>query len=101
MPEIGQRFRLLADHGNQTYDPIGGMRHGLPAGAVGTLVLEVLAAESGAHNDAEDAYVLEFSDESRAIGEDGTLQITAGTRRVSFAVTDFDPANPDRRFDAI
>jgi hypothetical protein len=95
---IGQRFKLLKDFGNQAFDPIGA-RHGLEAGAVGTLVLEVAAAEKGAHNSEEDAYVLEFSDETRTVGSDGELKIGTHTRRCSFAVTDFDPDNPDHLFE--
>ena len=85
------RYRLLADYGNQGYDPVGGVRHGLKAGAIGTKVLEVPAAETGAHNNFEDSYVLEFDDESRSIGEDGQIKIVSVTRRVSFAASLFGP----------
>jgi hypothetical protein len=83
------KYRLLADYGNQGYDPVGGVRHGLKAGAIGTKVLEVPAAEAGAHNNFEDSYVLEFDDESRSIGEDGEVKITPATRRISFATSLF------------
>jgi hypothetical protein len=85
------KYRLLADYGNQGYDPIGGVRHGLKAGAVGTKVLTVPAAEVGAHNDREDSYVLEFDDESRTIGEDGEIKIVPVKRRISFATSLFGP----------
>jgi hypothetical protein len=85
----GVKYRLLADYGNQSYDPVGGVRHGFKAGAVGTKVLEVPAAEAGAHNNFEDSFVLEFDDESRTIGEDGEIKVTPTKRRVSFAASLF------------
>jgi hypothetical protein len=89
---ISVKYRLLADYGSQSYDPVGGVRHGLKAGAVGTKVLEVPAAEVGAHNNFEDSYVLEFDDESRTIGEDGEIKITPAKRRISFAASLFGPS---------
>lgn len=90
---VGDRYKLLRPFGSQLFDPIGA-RHGLRADAIGTVVAEVPAAEKGAHNDFEDALILEFEDETRAVGTDGELVKGTHTRRVSFAVNLFsaDPA---------
>jgi hypothetical protein len=93
-------YRLLRDYGNQTYDPVG-VRHGLLAGAIGRYSESVPAATPGAHNDSEDAHVLEFDDESRTIGSDGQMHVAHVTRRVAFAVDAFAPENPARLFDEV
>lgn len=84
------KYKLLADFGSQEFDPIG-LRHGLKAGAVGTVVDKVPAGERGAHNDREDAIVLEFDDESRRIGKDGSVEVLPAKRRVAFAASLFGP----------
>lgn len=95
------KYRLLADYGSQAFDPVGGVRHGLRAGAIGTKDEEVAAGEQGAHNSEEDCFVLSFADESRTIGADGEIDVTSISRRVSFAATAFDASNPDHLFEAI
>ncbi len=95
------KYRLLRDFGNQAFDPIGGLRHGFPAGTVGTLDEKVEAATVGAHNLEEDALVLTFDDEARSIGPDGEMKTAPVTRRVSFAVAEFDPKNAGRLFDEV
>lgn len=97
---MARRFRLLADFGTQAFG-IAGVRHGLPAGAVGILDEEVAAGTKGAHNDFEDAYVLTFPDDARSIGKDGGVVIHSFQRRISFAVDAFDPANPERLFEEV
>jgi hypothetical protein len=98
---IGRKYRLLVDHGNQAFSPEGGVRHGLVAGAVGTVVLEVPAAEQGAHNTEEDAYVLEFDDEALSIGPDAAVVRTPTSRRVSYDLRLFDPAVPNHTFELV
>lgn len=98
-PKLGQRFRLLGDFANQGFHPIGGVRHGLVAGAIGTVVDLVPAETPGAHNDQQDCAVLEFNDESRTVGSDGQLVIVAVSRRVSFAVENFDAKKPEHLFE--
>lgn len=77
--EPGQRFRLLTDHGNPPLH--------VRAGSIGT-VREVVSADVlGAHNDYEDAVVLEFEDHSVTY-EEGEPAIAASRRAVAFAQAD-------------
>jgi hypothetical protein len=94
------QYRLRADYGNQAFGEHG-VRHGFKAGSIFRSAEMVPAATQGAHNMEEDSLVLEFSDEARSIGEDGLLKISPTMRRVSFALKEFDPANPARLFDEV
>jgi len=80
MPGPAHRFRLLADHGNPPLH--------LRAGSIGTVREVVPADVAGAHNDDEDAVVLEFEDHGITY-EEGQPAITASRRAVAFAQSDF------------
>lgn len=77
----GQRWRLLRDHGTDYL--------ALKAGSEGVVRELVPADVPGAHNDHEDAVVLEF-EHPEAFMEAGEARVVLGRRAVAFAVADFE-----------
>ncbi len=79
----GQRYRLLADHGNPPLH--------LRAGSVGTVREVVPADVVGAHNDYEDAVILEFEGHEVGYDEAGVASVRSAPRAAAFAISDLDP----------
>lgn len=82
MPEVGERFRLSA--------PLGAGTGALIRGQVVTVREFIEASTKGAHDDSEDALVVEWDEPAQILGDDG--EPTAGfvRRAVSVGVSQFD-----------
>jgi hypothetical protein len=80
-PQAGQSYKL-------TGETIGTEPGAIKTGAVGKVREVVPAKEPGAHDDKEDAVVLEFS-EPTLVMEDGAPKVGEAIRAVSFGLDFF------------